>query len=262
MVLRMERRIAVSSIAPSRSRTGSEQPPCQGIAAPSPEVPGQYSFMAQPFGRVASAAGIALAVAMEVAGVVLNGSVRRGEAGKTVAFEADVLRLVPAGEPVLDPKGDTVFRPRAIYWGLEGVTKARLRHGLLTDDCADRLVAIHLHVVAGNAENLPTETRRWVRTHYLRIARYPDVGGILVAGARFDGIDGGFEVGIPARYTLVAPSGPPRGVLDGRPYDGPRHLEPGFHTYRAAGGESRIALLWSDAADRAFSPFDADGEWR
>jgi hypothetical protein len=40
------------------------------------------------------------------------------------------------------------------------------------------------------------------------------------------------------------------------------HLEPGFHTYRAAGGESRIALLWSDAADRAFSPCDADGEWR
>jgi hypothetical protein len=205
---------------------------------------------------------IALATGIEVAAVVLNGSVRLREADRAVAFETDVLRLVHAGEPVLDPKGDTVFRRRPIYWVLEGVTKARMRGGLLADDFAGRLVATHTRVVAGNVENLPPSTRQWVRAHYLRVARYPRVGGVLVAGLRFDAVRGGFEVGIPAEYVIVEPSGVPHGVLDGRPYEGPRYLRPGFHSYRAPSGESRVALLWRSAAERTFSPFDAEGNWR
>jgi hypothetical protein len=205
---------------------------------------------------------IGLPVAVELALVLLNGSVRLGEAGNTVAFQADVLGLVRAGEPVMDPKGDAVFRPRAIYWVLEGVTNTRLRHGLLADDFAGRLVRAHVRVVAGNAENLPIQTRRWVRAHYLRVARYPGVGGILVAGARFDAVRGGFEVGIPALYVIVDRSGSARGLLDGRPYESPRRLRPGFHSYRPAPGESPAAALWSNAAERGFSPFDAEGNWR
>ena len=217
------------------------------------------AIMALPMGRLASTAGMVLAVAIELTAVVLNGSVRGREAGRTVAFETDVLRLVPAGETVLDPKGDTIFRPRAIYWVFEGITKARLRQGLLTDDFAGRLVDMQVHVVAGNAEKLPAEMRRWVRTHYLRVARYPGVGGVFVAGARLDGT-GEFDVGIPARYALVAPSGTPHGVLDGRPYRGPRDLEPGLHSYRPADGESRVALFYSNAADQAFLALRRGGE--
>jgi len=205
---------------------------------------------------------IALGVAIELALVVSNGSVRLGEAEKTVAFESDVLGLVRPGEPVLDLKGDTIFRPRPVYWAFEGVTKARLRGGLLTDDFAGRLVGANVRVVAGNVENLPIQTRRWVRAHYLRVTRYPGVGGILVAGARFDEARGGFEVGIPALYAVVEPSGTLHGLLDGQPYTGPRRLRPGFHSYQPAPGESHVALLWSTADKRAFSPYDAEGNWR
>jgi hypothetical protein len=220
------------------------------------------AVMALPLRRPAGIIGITLAVAIELALVMLNGSVRLGEADRTVAFESDVLDLVRAGEPVLDPKGDAVFRPRAIYWVLEGVTKTRLRSGLIADDFAGRLAGAHVRVVAGNAENLPPQTRRWIRAHYLRVRRYPGTGSILVAGARFDEVRGGFEVGIPALYVVVDPHGPPHGVLDGQPYEGPRRLRPGFHSYQPAPGESHVALLWSNAARRAFSPYDAEGNWR
>ena len=215
-----------------------------------------------PLRRPAGIIPVALGVAIELALVMSNGSVRRADAEKTVAFESDVLGLVRAGEPVLDPKGDTIFRPRPVYWVLEGVTKARLRQHLLTDDFAGRLVGANVRVVAGNVQNLPVQARKWIRAHYLPVARYPGVGGILVAGARFDEARGGFEVGIPALYAVVEPSGAPRGLLDGQPYEGARHLRPGFHTYEPAPGESRVALLWSNADKLAFSPYDDEGGWR
>jgi hypothetical protein len=61
---------------------------------------------------------------------------------------------------------------------------------------------------------------------------------------------------------VVEPSGAPHGLLDGQPYEGARHLRPGFHTYAPAPGESRVALLWSNADKRAFSPYDDEGDWR
>lgn len=116
----------------------------------------------------------------------------------------------------------------------------------------------HLHVV-------------WAWTHGL--LPYRDVfdnhmplfhllSGILVAGARFDAVRGGFEVGIPALYVIVDRSGSARGLLDGRPYGSPRRLRTGFHSYRPAPGESPAAALWSNAAERGFSPFDAEGNWQ
>lgn len=205
---------------------------------------------------------LALAAAAELALVVLNPSVRLAEARATLAFEGDVLRLVPPAEPLLDPKGDAVFRTRAIYWVLEAVTRARLRRGLLADDFADRLVLTRTCVVAGDAMHLPPATRWWVRQHYLRVATYPGVGSLQVAGARFDPTRAGFDVAIPTTYALVGSSGPPHGMLDDRRYDGPRPLSPGLHTYRAASDENRVALLWATAAERAFTPFDVEGNWR
>ena len=50
---------------------------------------------------------------------------------------------------------------------------------------------------------------------------------------------------------------------DDRLYDGPRPLAGGLHTYRASGSdEDRIALLWAPAAERAFAPFNVEGNWR
>ncbi len=204
---------------------------------------------------------LALLVVVELGLLLGSRSVRLDEAHAASALEAEVLHLVGSGEPVLDPKGNTVFRPRPIYWVLETITRVRLKRGLITDDFPGRLVRTHTCVVAGNAQDLPRRTRSFVHEHYLRVAAHPPAGSLRVAGARFDPVHAGFDIAIPAVYTLVGSSGVVHGVLDDRPYDGPRALAPGFHSYRAAGDEGTVALLWAPAA-AAFSPFDAAGNWR
>src|SRR5262249_44928323 len=191
-----------------------------------------------------------LAAALEIAFVLGNRSVRFAEARQAVAFEADVLSLAAPGEPVLDLKGDTVFRPRSIYWVLESITRERLRRGLVADDFAEHLAGTRTCVVAGKVDSLPPRTRGWVRFHYLPVARHPGAGSVLAAGVRFDPAHGGFEVGVPATYALVGPDGTPHGLLDDRPYEGPRRLTAGWHTYRAASDDDRVALLWSPALAR------------
>ena len=200
--------------------------------------------------------------AVEIALVLLNPRVRLGEARTTSALMADTLRLVPPGTPVLDPKGETVFRPRPVFWVFESLTRERLRRGLIADDFADSLVRTHTCVVVGYDDYLPPATRRWVRQHYLPVATYQPGGELQVAGARLDPRGTVFEVGIETTYVLVGASGIPSGVLDDRPFDGPRTLSPGLHTFRAAAGEDRVALIWARAAEQGFSPFDEQGNWR
>ena len=205
---------------------------------------------------------IGLPVAVELAFVVLNGSVRLGEAGNTVAFQADVLGLVRAGEPVMDPKGRRGLPPASDLLGARGRDEDTLAAWSARRRLRWQAGAGARARGGGEFQNLPVQTRWWVRAHYLRVARYPGVGGTLVAGARFDAVRGGFEVGIPALYVIVDRSGSARGLLDGRPYGSPRRLRPGFHSYRPAPGESPAAALSSNAAERGFSPFDAEGNWR
>jgi hypothetical protein len=209
-------------------------------------------------------AGLVLPVvaAVEIAIVLLNPKVRLGEAHAASALVADVLRLVPPGEPVLDPKGDAVFRPRPIFWVLESVTRARLRRGLIADDFTDRLMRTRTCVVVGDGEYLPPATRRWVRQYYLPVAAYPPAGTLRVAGARLDPRRAVFDVGIATTYVLVGAPGLPHGLLDDQPFDAPRALSPGFHSYHAPAAGNRVALLWARAAEQAFSPFDAQGNWR
>jgi hypothetical protein len=203
-----------------------------------------------------------LVVVVEMALVVLNPNVYRAEAADASAFLGDILRLVPPGEAVLDPKGSTVFRPRAVFRVFDSITRAQIRRGLITDDFADELVRSRAHVVAGDLDYLPPAARRWARIHYLAVANYPSEGCVRVAGARFDPAHQTFDVGIPATYALVATGGTPQGLLDGRPYDGPRTLAAGLHTYRPTVDDDHVALLWAAAADQSFSPFDAAGNWR
>jgi len=205
---------------------------------------------------------LALLAAGEIVVLLNRRSGHVDQARAMTALETGVLRLVRPGEPVLDPKGDTVFRPRPIYWVFESITRVRLDRGLIADDFSERLVQTHTSVVAGEALLLPPRTRAWVYRHYLCVAVHPRAGSLRVAGARFDPTRAGFDVGIPTAYALVASAGAAHGVLDGQPYEGPRTLAAGFHSYRAAGDEGRVALIWARAAAEAFSPFDARGNWR
>src|SRR5439155_1147023 len=63
---------------------------------------------------------------------------------------AEVLQLTQSTDPVVDVKGETVFRPRSSYYVLEDITRARISQGLLADDIPERLVATCTCVAAAD----------------------------------------------------------------------------------------------------------------
>jgi len=60
---------------------------------------------------------------------------------------AEVLRLTRPGEPVMDTRYDSVFRPRPTRLLLEDITLYRLRTGSMTDDIRQRMIATATPVV-------------------------------------------------------------------------------------------------------------------
>lgn len=204
----------------------------------------------------------ALVVAVEVVLVLVLGRVSPHATRPATALVADVLRLTDRDQLVLDPKGESLFRQRAVYWAFEGVTKKRFGRGLLTDDLTEHLVATRTCVAAGDDLQFPWRLRRFVETRFLRVRSYTHLSDLKVCGTLLGpaGGDGAlgvpFEIAIPERYAVVTAWEHAAGVLDGTPYDGPRVLAVGRHWYAAAPGESRAAVVWAQAVERGFSPFE------
>jgi len=68
---------------------------------------------------------------------------------------ADVLRLTRDHEPIMDAKGETVFRLRPYYFVLEGITKARIARGLLPDRIASDIERTRTHFAVLDDERFP-----------------------------------------------------------------------------------------------------------
>lgn len=168
---------------------------------------------------------------------------------------AAVLRLTDPGDLVMDGKGESIFRPRPIYWIYEGLTRKRIQMGLLRDELPARLLAARACVV--KLGSLSKENRAWVKSHYV-----PVQGEIWVAGARWsrmkpDGVRRA-EITIPADYRLVTQSGEAAAIVDGEPLVGARFLAAGPHEVRMKGSAGPGALVWAQAVERGFSPFAED----
>jgi hypothetical protein len=65
-----------------------------------------------------------------------------------------------------------------------------------------------------------------------------------------------FEVIIPASYEIISPDEGMSGTLDGVPYNGARFLTAGPHAFQAASTSRDLILLWAQAVDRHFIPFE------
>ncbi len=202
----------------------------------------------------------ALVVAVELALVLALSGVSPRATRPATALVADVLRLTERDQPVLDSRGESVFRQRPVYWVFEAVTRRRFGRGLLTDDLPERLVATRTCVVAGTDWQFPGRLRQFVETRFLQVRRYSPTSDLKVCGTllRAKGSDEGvpFEIAIPSRYAVTTEWGQAAGLLDGTRYDGPRVLDVGRHSYAAAPSESRAAVVWAQAAERGFSPFE------
>src|ERR1051326_1720951 len=152
----------------------------------------------------------ALAVAM-MAIIVITAQPWRNEAERSIVLVEEVVALTHPSEPVMDLKGETVFRKRPFYFVLEAITNVKLRLGLIRDTIADTLVHTHTYVVAG--DSLPPAALRFVRRYYV------PWGALHVAGAELRplraGLYASFDIAVPGPYVVLGERGVVRATIDG-----------------------------------------------
>lgn len=155
------------------------------------------------------------------------------------------LRLSRPGEHVMDLKGETIYRRRPFYYGLEYVTRMQLAHGLLEDTIARDVVRTRTYVAQADGPLWPPAARAFLNDHFINVGR-------LRAAGQHIKEDGTFSIAVPGEYAIVSERGEARGALDGTPYTGARQLSAGMHRFE---GEQKVAALWAPAFRRGHSPF-------
>jgi dolichyl-phosphate-mannose-protein mannosyltransferase len=170
---------------------------------------------------------------------------------KNVQIIADTLNLTHPGETVLDAKGQTIYRPRAYFYVFEQLSRERVERGELLDDAPNRLISTRTPVVV-ESHWLTQATTQFVNQNYV------SVGSVLVLGKRVDpGPDGRvkFEIVIPEKYTVDVSNGQISGTLDGTKIAGPRTLSAGIHYLALNNPGNSVAIVWSRAIEKGYSPF-------
>jgi Dolichyl-phosphate-mannose-protein mannosyltransferase len=165
-----------------------------------------------------------------------------------ITMMRQVIGVTRPGEPLIDLKGETVFRPRPFYYILEYISRNALRRGQLADTIADDVVRARCHVAVGDGEFFPPRGRAFLAANFLNVGR-------LRAAGQWIRDDGSFSIAIPGTYVMVRHEGEAVGFLDGTPYRGARALSPGLHRFVRAGKNERVSCLWAPAFTRGYSPF-------
>jgi hypothetical protein len=87
---------------------------------------------------------------------------------------------------------------------------------------------------------------------------YVSVGSVMVLGKKLMLAEDGkmqFAVVIPGKYAMMSDDGPVAAVLDGGDWRGPRELVPGIHTLIVTPIRKSLAIVWSRAVEKGYSPF-------
>jgi hypothetical protein len=169
----------------------------------------------------------------------------------------NVLALLDQRDYVLDSKGETVFRQRCVWPVFETITRRSVERGIIVDNTPQRCVETHTCVAATSLmKKLPRDTRRFVKRHYLQVTNNLRVAGDELKRSATNPQRADFDVVIPAPYEIISPDGNVSGTLDGTPYNGARFLAAGPHTFESASLPHKPILLWAQAVDRHFTPFE------
>jgi len=169
-------------------------------------------------------------------------------------FLSEVLTVTDPSDTIMDSKGETVFRTRPFYYGMEKVTRSAINHGELPDDLPQHLIANNTCVaVSDKTSRYSRQSQAFIEKNYLKVTRLR-VAGVAFHSPMATAIP--FDIVIPARYAIVMPNGVAKGQLDGEPYNGPLFLAAGHHEYLPAQGESPSGVLWAQAVERNFLPLE------
>jgi hypothetical protein len=164
----------------------------------------------------------------------------RDEAHQEIELVDEVLSITTPSDPVFDLKGESVFRVRPWYFGLETLTNAHMRLGEIRDTIADALVRSDTHVVV--SDRLPTRARLFVEKNYipwknLFVAGSEILGSFCASDARR------FHLAIPGRYVVLGG----RALLDGIDADHGVYLAAGEHIFTARQPLKNPTVIWSGA---------------
>lgn len=147
------------------------------------------------------------------------------------------LRLSHPGEPLMDIKGETIYRPRPTYFIYEAITRAQMTKGLIPDTVPEDVVRTRTYVAQADGPMLPPRARAFLSANFL------DMGRLRAAGQWLQD-DGTFSIAVPGEYLIVSEKGavtPPREYAAG--------------TYRHEPKQERLAVMWAPAFRRGHSPF-------
>jgi hypothetical protein len=169
---------------------------------------------------------------------------------------SDVLKLTKPGDYVMDAKSGYIFRPRAYYWVLEPMTKARMHLGVIRDDIPERLEKTDTKLCYFYSAYAGTRDAAFILANYLPVdPKTIDIGvaGKVIGDAPSGGTFG-FDVAIPARYAVFTETGEVAGQLDGRTYSGPVDLSAGHHEFRRTAGAGKAGIILAEAIAKGFHP--------
>ena len=190
-----------------------------------------------------------LAVAMEMALAYRMAKPFREQPKNEEFLIRDVLALTRPGDPVMDQKGETVFRPRPFYYCLESITSSKIARGIIPNTIVDRMTAART-LVCVVPNKFPREAREWIERHYL-----PVTSKLCVAGCRIPAGDGAaprtFDLPVSAHYQLENADGPATAMVDGSAVSGPVYLTAGTH--RLDSKDPRpLTVIWARALEKGF----------
>lgn len=159
-----------------------------------------------------------------------------------------VLRLTRPGEPLIDHKGETIYRPRPFYFIFENITRAQMARGIIEDTLAEDVVRTRTHVAQADGAMWPPRARAFLNANFVNLGR-------LRASGQWIPEDGTFSIAVPGEYVILNERGEARGLLNGTPYRGARELPAGSYRFeRAVPGEPMV-VVWAPAFRRGHSPF-------
>ncbi|HEX7421055.1 MAG TPA: glycosyltransferase family 39 protein [Thermoanaerobaculia bacterium] len=165
-----------------------------------------------------------------------------------VTMMNQTLHLTRPGEPIMDLKGETIYRRRPFYFIFEFIAHEAIEKGLIADRVPEAVVAARCYVAQADGAQWPDRARKFLNDYFL------DLGRLRAAGDWVDP-DGTFSIAVPGRYIVIDDKGPVAGTIDGVVYGAPRDLTSGDHKFLGSKPSQRYAVLWAPAFERGFSPF-------
>lgn len=165
-----------------------------------------------------------------------------------ITMMRQVLGLTRPGEPIVDLKGETIYRRRSYYYIFEYITRRAMMRGLVRDTIEQDVIRTQCHVAQADGPFFPAQGRVFLRDNFLDVGR-------LRASGQWINDDGSFTIAVPGQYVILSSIGEAQGTLDGSPYRGKRMLGPGSHSFVTYGDQQLLACFWASAFERGYSPF-------